>query len=98
MQVANIEDWGHLNELEKIHIQNQSYMNLLLYFLENKTEINDEHYQYYQKKYLDSYFELDSLKEQFVNYLKQSNIIKEQDKIEWNINFLTKEVYINEID
>jgi hypothetical protein len=69
MQVVNIEGWEHLNELEKLHIQNQSYMNLLLYFLDNKIEVTEPYYQYYQEKYLNSYFDLFSLKDKFIQYL-----------------------------
>lgn len=97
--VINISSYEGLQDLEMIQYEVNAYVNVLEHLLNRKVSVQDEHYQYYEKKYIHNFFILNKEKEKFVNYLFS---ILPEDKFNlhqnfnWDINFDTKEVTIYE--
>ena len=67
--VINISSYEGLQDLEMIQYEVNAYVNVLEHLLNRKVNVQDEHYQYYEKKYIHNFFILNKEKEKFVNYL-----------------------------
>ena len=93
-KIINISDWEYLNEMQKAQIETDSYIHILSYLINKNHDIKTEHYQYYQKQYLDAYTKLFDIKNQLISYLKENNLVTET-QYTWEVDFLKKEVYIN---
>lgn len=91
--IINVSELNYLNDLEKAHIETESYLSILKYLLNINYDVNHQNYQYYEKLYLDSYFNLFNLKQKLETYIKQKLTLK---SFSWQIDFEKKEVIINE--
>lgn len=94
MKRIDISDWQYLEELEKAQIETDAYEHILELLVDNGIPISNEHCQYYEQKYLESYFILFDLKNRFTFYI--ANKINKNFIRNWEIDFMKKEVVLYE--
>lgn len=94
--VIDISEYKSLEELEMIQYEVNAYVNVLEHLLGKKVDVNDEHYKYYEKKYIQNYVKLNREKDKFVEFLSNFEEVKSLSDFSWSINFDTKEVTIND--
>ena len=92
----DISDYEFLETLEMVQYEVNAYVNVLEHLLGKKVSVEDEHYQYYEKKYIQNYFILNKEKDKFVEYLHNSKGLDPTKDFGWTVNFDTKEVTIND--
>lgn len=90
-RIIDISNWEYFYQLYDAQVKVDSNVYILEYFLNNNVDINNEHYQYYQKEYIHSCFDLSEMKNKLSEYLR--NFIT--DKFQWSVNFIKKEVIID---
>lgn len=94
--IIDISDYASLDSLEMIQYEVNAYVNVLEHLLDKKVSVEDEHYQYYEKKYIQNYIILNREKDKFMEYLSSSKGLDPSMNFSWSINFDTKEVTIND--
>lgn len=94
--IIDISDYASLGSLEMTQYEVNAYVNVLEHLLEKKVSVEDEHYQYYEKKYIQNYIILNREKDKFMEYLSSSKGLDPSTDFNWFINFDTKEVTIND--
>lgn len=90
----DISGWHWLNSLEKAQIEMDAYEHILMLLIDDGVSADNEHFQYYEKLYLKAYFNLFDIKNNFSSYLM--NEVTHTPKINWEIDFIKKEVIIYE--
>ena len=92
--IFDISQWDNFNELQKNQIESEGYLRVLEYLLNNNIDVNDDNYQYYEKKYLEKYTNLFFIKNSLSKYLQTLD----PQITRWEVNFYEKtiEVYYAE--
>lgn len=90
-EIINLSNWEEFNEFQKYQFETDGYVYILEYLLKQNVDINNIHYQYYEKKYIEAYFNLILYKDKLTHYLE----ILDKNIKRWDmINFTSKEVKI----
>ena len=93
MKTFSIKDYNRIADLEHLQALVGSYEYILCFLIDKKTNINNEHYKYYENLYLETYLLLFNEKLLFEQYLKDKSYLT-SNWFEWTIDFIRKEVTI----
>lgn len=89
-EIIDISKWEYFSDLKQNQIEVNGYLFILDYFLNNNTDINNPHYKYYEKKYIESYTNLFFIKILLEDYLKNLR----SDIIRWEADFIKQQVTV----
>ena len=89
----DISNYENIQTLTRLFIDQEAYIETLLFLLDKQYSNNNELYQWYEKKYIETYVELFYEKEKFISWLHKQQINLNDFK-DWVIVFSRKEVLL----
>lgn len=93
---VDISNYPKIKMLTQLYVEEETYITVLLFLLQKNYNTNNQHYQYYEKKYIQTHVNFIYEKEKLRKWLLTTTQDERFREDNWIIFFSREEVIIHE--